>query len=123
MPPVKKPAENEAAAQTSAPAAVAAAATTAGGGVTFNFVFNGVTYTVDVYAPDSSTSPQYGFKVTQAANTVASLTYQDENNWEIVVGLPQQLQIDTNLTLTTLNVNLKKGTPGTLTPAARSSAR
>ena len=79
-----------------------------GGGVTFDFVFNNVTYTVQVYAPDAN--GQYGFKVTQAANTIASLIYKDDNNWEIAAGLPSALQVDTNLTVSKLSIDISKGT-------------
>jgi hypothetical protein len=91
-------------------AAAAAAGQTVGGGVTFDFVFNGVTYTVQVYAPDNSAVPQYGFAVTQAGNTIASLIYRDDNDWAISVGLPSALQVDTNLTVNKLNIDINKGT-------------
>jgi hypothetical protein len=89
-------------------AAPAASSPTAGGGVTFDFQFNNVTYTVQVYAPD--TNGQYGFQITQAATTIASLIYKDDNNWEISAGLPSALQVDTNLTVSKLNIDINKGT-------------
>jgi hypothetical protein len=90
-----------------APAATAATSTT-GGGVTFDFVFNSVTYTVQVYAPDQN--GQYGFTITQATTTIASLIYKDDNNWSIAAGLPSALQVDTNLTVNKLSVDINKGT-------------
>ena len=89
------------------PEAAAAATTTAAGGVTFNFDFNNVTYTVQLYAPDSN--GQYGFTITQGANTIASLIYKDGNDWAIVAGLPSALQVDTNLTVSKFNININKG--------------
>lgn len=86
----------------------AATTPTTGGGVTFDFVFNSVTYTVQVYAPD--TNGQYGFTITSATNTIASLIYKDDNNWAIAAGLPSALQVDTNLTVSKLNVDIAKGT-------------
>jgi hypothetical protein len=92
-----------------APQAAAAAGSPAiGGGVTFDFVFNTITYTVQVYAPDAA--GQYGFTITQAANTVASLIYKDDNNWAITAGLPSSLQVDTNLTVSKLSIDINKGT-------------
>jgi hypothetical protein len=87
------------------PDVVGAAAT--GGNCQFNFVFNGVTYTVQVYVPD--TNGQYGFAVTQAGNPIAALTYKDDQNWSISVGLPPNLQIDTNLMVKNLNINIEHG--------------
>jgi hypothetical protein len=90
------------------PQAAAAAASTAGGGVTFDFVFNTVTYTAQVYVLDSHN--QHGFTITQANTTIASLIYLDDNNWKISAGLPSGLQVDTNLKINTLNVDISKGT-------------
>lgn len=90
------------------PAAAATGSPTTGGGVTFDFVFNGVTYTVQVNAPD--TFDQYGFIITQATTTIASLIYKDDNNWAISAGLPSALQVDTNLTVSKFNVDITKGT-------------
>jgi len=90
------------------PQGAAAAAPTVGGGVTFDFLFNQVKYTATVFAPDPN--GQYGFKITQGANTIASLVYKDDNNWAIAAGLPSALQVDTNLTVSTLNVDITKGT-------------
>jgi hypothetical protein len=91
-----------------ASAAAATAAATTGGGVTFDFVYNGVTYTVQVYAPDSNS--QYGFKVTQGATVVSALTYKDDQNWQIQVGLPGTFKVDNNLTINALTVNIENGT-------------
>lgn len=91
-----------------APQAAAAAASTVGGGVTFDFVFNNVTYTVQVYATDSH--GQYGFTITQANTTIASLIYLDDNDWKISAGLPSALQVDTSLKINTLSVDISKGT-------------
>ena len=99
---------NAAAAQPAAPAAAAAAAAVTGGGVTFDFVYNGVTYTVQVYAPDASS--QYGFKVTQASTVISALTYKDDQNWQIQVGLPGAFKVDNNLTINALTVNIENGT-------------
>jgi hypothetical protein len=90
------------------PQDAAAAASTVGGGVTFDFVFNAVTYTTQIYAPDSH--GQYGFTITQANTTIASLIYLDDNDWKIAAGLPGALQVDTNLKINTLNVDISKGT-------------
>jgi hypothetical protein len=90
------------------PEAAATTTTTAAGGVTFNFDFNNVTYTVQVYAPD--TNGQYGFTITQGTNTIASLIYKDDNDWAIAAGLPSALQVDTNLTVSKLNIDIRKGT-------------
>jgi len=90
------------------PQVAAAATPTTGGGVTFDFVFNQVTYTAQVFAPDQN--GQYGFKITQAATTIASLTYKDDQNWAIVAGLPSALQVDTNLTVSKLSIDINKGT-------------
>jgi hypothetical protein len=84
------------------------AASTVGGGVTFDFVFNNVTYTAQVYATDSH--GQYGFTITQANTTIASLIYLDDNDWKISAGLPSALQVDTNLKINTLSVDISKGT-------------
>ena len=91
-----------------AQAATAAGSPTTGGGVTFDFVFNGVTYTVQVNAPDAA--GQYGFTITQGGNTIASLIYKDDNNWAIAAGLPSSLQVDTNLTVSKLSIDISKGT-------------
>jgi hypothetical protein len=95
-------------------AAADAATATTGGGVTFNFVFNNVTYTVQVYAPDAATG-QYGFKITQAGNTIASLIYKDDADWEIGVGLPDAFKVDDNLTINKLEVNIAHGSVQPLT--------
>lgn len=87
--------------------AVAGAAAAAGGGITFDFVFNNTTYTVQVYAPDANS--QYGFRITKGADTIAALTYKDEADWEIAVGLPAAFKVDDNLTINTLNVDIKHG--------------
>jgi hypothetical protein len=91
-----------------APQSDAATASTAGGGVTFDFVFNNATYTVQVYVRDSHN--QCGFTITEASTTIASLIYLDENDWKISAGLPSALQVDTNLKINTLNVDISKGT-------------
>jgi hypothetical protein len=90
-------------------ATAAATSSTTGGGITFDFVFNSVTYTVQVYAPDATTG-EYGFAITQAGNTIASLIYKDDNNWAIAAGLPSNLQVDTNLMISKLNIDISKGT-------------
>lgn len=95
--------------EVAAQAAAAAASSTTGGGITFDFVFNSVTYTVQVYAPDTATA-EYGFTITQAGNTIASLIYKDDNNWAIAAGLPSNLQVDTNLMISKLNIDISKGT-------------
>ena len=79
-----------------------------GGGVTFDILFNNVNYTIQVQAPDPN--GRYGFTITQATNTIASLLYKDENNWAIAAGLPSALQVDTNLTVNKLNIDINKGT-------------
>jgi hypothetical protein len=106
-----EPAEPTGSPSTSAPEivpqAAAAAASPVGGEVTFDFVFNTVTYTVQIYTLDSHN--QHGFTITQANTTIASLIYLDENNWKISAGLPGALQVDTNLKINTLNVDISKG--------------
>ena len=99
--------------QASAPAsqgiAVPAAGTPAvGGGVTFDFVFNTMTYTVQVYAPDSN--GQYGFSVTQGSTTIASLIYKDTDDWKIAVGLPAAFVVDPTLTINALTMDIQHGT-------------
>ena len=94
-------------AEVMAQTAAAVGAPTTGGGVTFDFVFNAVTYTVKVNAPD--TVGQYGFTITQGGNTIASLIYKDDNNWAIAAGLPSSLQVDTNLTVSKLSIDISKG--------------
>jgi hypothetical protein len=106
-------------AKVSSPPAVRPAAptttTTSSNGLTFGFTYGADTYNVQIYAPDQSPTPQYGFTVTQVNATtskttvVASLIYANEDNWEIMVGLPGTLQVDTNLTVNQLNVDLTKG--------------
>jgi hypothetical protein len=81
--------------------------TSTAGGVTFDFTFNGNSYTCNVNAPDQY--GQYGFTITQGTNTIASLIYKDDNDWSITVGLPSALQVDTNLTINQLDVNIAKG--------------
>jgi hypothetical protein len=95
------------------PAATPAAPST-GGGTTLQFVFNGVTYNVQVYAPDSHS--QYGFTITQGTDTIASLIYASSDAWAISAGLPSALQIDSNLTVNQLNVNITHGTVSPLSP-------
>ena len=96
------------------PAATPAAPSTAGG-ITFDFVFNSVTYTVQIYAPDSHS--QYGFTVTQGTTTIASLIYASDADWAIAAGLPSALQIDSTLTVNQLNVNITHGSVQPLTPS------
>jgi hypothetical protein len=85
-----------------------AGASAVGGGVTFDFVFNTVTYTVQVYAPDAN--GQYGFAITQGTTTIASLIYKDTNDWKIAVGLPRSFEVDPNLTINTLTMDIQHGT-------------
>jgi hypothetical protein len=96
--------------------AAATTTTTSSNGLTFGFTYGADTYNVQIYAPDQNpTKPQYGFTVTQVnattskTTTVASLIYADQDNWEIMVGLPGTLQVDTNLTVNQLNIDLTKG--------------
>jgi hypothetical protein len=77
-------------------------------GVEFSFVYGTTTYDVKVYAPDSN--GQYGFMVSQGNTVVAALTYKDEQDWEIAVGLPAAFKVDGNLTINSLNVNIQNGT-------------
>jgi hypothetical protein len=106
--PAAEPTENPStSASEMVPPAAAAAASTTGGGVTFDFVFNNVTYTAQIYAPDSHS--QYGFTITQGNTTIASLIYLDDNDWKISAGLPSALQVDTNLKINTLSVDISKG--------------
>ena len=51
--------------------AVAGAAAANGGGLTFDFVFNNTTYTVQVFAPDANS--QYGFRITKPRSFVLRL--------------------------------------------------
>jgi hypothetical protein len=94
-----------------------AATTTGGGTLGFDVTFNKVDYRITVFSPDPGTK-QYGFTITHAVTnpdgtttteTVASLIYLDQDNWEIVAGLPKSLQVDTNLTVNALNVDIAKG--------------
>jgi hypothetical protein len=94
------------------PEAASPAAAATGGGITFNFVFNNTTYTVQVYAPDAN--GQYGFAITQGTTTIASLIYKDDDDWSIAAGLPSALQVDTNLTINQLNLNISHGTVSAL---------
>jgi hypothetical protein len=87
----------------------AAATPTVGGGVTFDFVFNSVTYSVQVFAPDPQTG-QFGFTITQATTTIASLIYKDTEDWKIEVGLPGNFQVDSSLTINALTVDIQHGT-------------
>lgn len=89
-----------------APAAAASSVTVPG--VNFSFVYGTTTYDVQVYAPDSN--GQYGFKVTQGSTVVAALTYKDDKDWQIAVGLPAAFKVDENLTINALNVNIQNGT-------------
>jgi hypothetical protein len=96
----------------------AAATTTSGAGITFDFTYGTDNYTVQVFAPDHN--QQYGFTVTQVNSTtganvtVASLIYANQDNWEISVGLPSALHVDTNLTVSKLTIDLTKGTVSAL---------
>jgi hypothetical protein len=94
------------------PQAASPAVAATGGGITFNFVFNNTTYTVQVYAPDQN--GQYGFAITQGTTTIASLIYKDDDDWSIAAGLPSALQVDTNLTINQLNLNISHGTVSAL---------
>ena len=87
--------------------AVAGAAAANGGGLTFDFVFNNTTYTVQVFAPDANS--QCGFRITKGTTTIAALTYKDEADWEIAVGMPAAFKVDDNLTINALNVDIKHG--------------
>jgi hypothetical protein len=111
-------------ANVSSPPAVQPAATTtttSSNGLTFGFTYGADTYNVQIYAPDQSATPQYGFTVTQVNATtskttvVASLIYANEDNWEIMVGLPGTLQVDTNLTVNQLNIDLTNGSVSAFT--------
>jgi hypothetical protein len=92
-------------------AAIAPAAATSSitvPGVTFSFIYGSTTYDVQVFAPDSH--GQYGFRVTQGSTVIAALTYKDDNDWQIAVGLPAAFKVDGNLTINALNVNIQNGT-------------
>jgi hypothetical protein len=86
----------------------AAAASVKVPGVQFSFVYGTTTYDVAVYAPDSNN--QYGFKVTQGSTVIAALTYKDDQDWQIMVGLPSAFKVDQNLTINALSVNIQNGT-------------
>jgi hypothetical protein len=103
-------------------AAAAAAAPAVAGGTSFTFVSGSTTYTVEFWAPDSV--GQYGMTLTQTPasgtrTTVASFVFAPNatpaDSWEIKAGLPSSLQIG-GLTISSLSVDLKKGTVQPLTP-------
>jgi hypothetical protein len=109
MPPQKRStSRSPAQAQTAAVVPAAAASSITIPGVKFSFVYGTTTYDVQVYAPDSH--GQYGFMVSQGNTVVAALTYKDEQDWQIAVGLPAAFKVDGNLTINSLNVNIQNGT-------------
>ncbi len=101
-------ASNTSAAANPLAAMLAAAATGTGGGVSFQFVFNNVTYNLTVNAPDATTGA-YGFTVTKGTAVIASLIYKSDVNWQIAVGLPTPFVVDPNLTLNAFSVNIQHG--------------
>jgi len=109
MPPKKRSTtRSPASAKTAAVVPAAAASSITVPGVNFSFIYGATTYDVQVYAPDSN--GQYGFKVTQGSTVIAALTYKDDKDWQIAVGLPAAFKVDGNLTINALNVNIQNGT-------------
>jgi hypothetical protein len=96
------------------------------GGTQFTFIYNGITYNVEFYAPDAN--GQYGFSLTQTpsgsttATPLASFVYAGPDAktpvtagaWEIKVALPSSLQIG-GLTLSQVSVDIGEGTVSPLT--------
>jgi hypothetical protein len=108
------------------PQATATTTPSVTGGTQFIFVYNGITYNVEFYAPDAN--GQYGFSLTQTpsgsttATPLASFVYAGPDAktpvtagaWEIKVALPSSLQIG-GLTLSQVSVDIGEGTVSPLT--------